>query len=78
MTVCKFFLKGYCRFGDRCRYEHIETGGGVGGQDFSSNRLKWVNPNLQQISNPASTFSFNQTAQAVSGKLVRFSLKVYF
>lgn len=20
--VCKFFIKGYCKFGDRCRFEH--------------------------------------------------------
>lgn len=66
MTVCKFYLKGYCRFGDRCRFEHIE--GGATGQEYANNPLKWVNPNLQQ--SPASTFSFTKAAQSLSGKFL--------
>lgn len=31
MTVCKFFLKGYCRYGRDCRFEH------PGEDDYSSN-----------------------------------------
>ncbi|GBN87746.1 hypothetical protein AVEN_110823-1 [Araneus ventricosus] len=24
MTICRYFLQGYCRFGDRCRFEHTD------------------------------------------------------
>ncbi|XP_046396664.1 nucleoporin NUP42-like [Ischnura elegans] len=24
MVVCRFFLQGYCKFGDRCRYQHYQ------------------------------------------------------
>jgi len=24
MTVCKFWAQGYCRYGDRCRFEHVD------------------------------------------------------
>ena len=27
-TVCQHFLKGYCRFGDKCWNEHPRGGGG--------------------------------------------------
>ena len=25
-TVCQFFLNGYCKFGDKCKNSHINTG----------------------------------------------------
>ncbi|KAF8791762.1 hypothetical protein HNY73_003445 [Argiope bruennichi] len=24
MTICRYYLQGYCRFGERCRYEHAD------------------------------------------------------
>ncbi|KAF1988149.1 hypothetical protein K402DRAFT_352039 [Aulographum hederae CBS 113979] len=37
MVVCKFFLQGSCKFGDRCKNEHPRSGGGGhGGQNFNT------------------------------------------
>jgi nucleoporin NUP42 len=27
MTICKYFLQGSCKFGDQCRFEHIDANG---------------------------------------------------
>lgn len=29
MVVCKFFMQGYCRYGDNCKFEYLR-GGNVG------------------------------------------------
>ena len=26
MVVCKYFMEGVCKFGSRCRFDHIQTG----------------------------------------------------
>lgn len=25
MTICRYFAQGTCRYGDRCRFEHVEN-----------------------------------------------------
>lgn len=29
MTVCKYFLAGKCKFGDQCRYDHVDANGNI-------------------------------------------------
>ncbi|XP_062590060.1 nucleoporin NUP42-like [Saccostrea cucullata] len=36
MVVCKFFMQGYCRFGDNCKFEHPR--GGNAGYAYSAQR----------------------------------------
>uniref|UniRef100_A0A4W5K7T7 RING-type E3 ubiquitin transferase n=1 Tax=Hucho hucho TaxID=62062 RepID=A0A4W5K7T7_9TELE len=31
-TICKFYQRGVCAYGDRCRYDHIKPAGGGGGR----------------------------------------------
>ncbi|CDQ95019.1 unnamed protein product [Oncorhynchus mykiss] len=30
-TICKFYQRGVCAYGERCRYDHIKPSGGGGG-----------------------------------------------
>ncbi|XP_065652592.1 nucleoporin NUP42 isoform X3 [Hydra vulgaris] len=36
MVICNFILKGYCKFGNRCRNEHSQQGGAFGARPLFS------------------------------------------
>lgn len=71
--ICKFFVKGYCKFGDRCRFEHpgenasmLNSQGGRTGFSFVS-ALNNVDRTHRAIpsNNNTSGFSFTQALQTV-------------
>lgn len=63
MTVCQFFLRGQCKFGDQCRNEHPQDGkqkSGFGNQT-------WTNQNVNQTSSALAPAAF--TAESISKDL---------
>nr|CAB3264513.1 nucleoporin-like protein 2 [Phallusia mammillata] len=48
MVVCKFFQQGKCKFGNRCRNEHIRDGGYQGGERSRSNYGRNTQENYRQ------------------------------
>ncbi|NXH84648.1 NUPL2 protein, partial [Edolisoma coerulescens] len=57
MGVCQFFLRGYCRFGDRCWNEHPRGGAGRPGAPPAHGGGGWGTPN-QRYSNVIQPSSF--------------------
>ncbi|RBR22997.1 uncharacterized protein FIESC28_04295 [Fusarium coffeatum] len=52
MTICKFFQQGNCKFGNRCRFDHVNPNN----SNQSSNRFGALGGNNQ---NPAEKYSIN-------------------
>ncbi|KAG9317872.1 hypothetical protein JVU11DRAFT_2100 [Chiua virens] len=44
MTVCSYYLRGACKYGDRCRNEHPGATGNFGNQTWSSNNNRVAVP----------------------------------
>ena len=58
-AVCKFYLKGYCRFGRNCRFEHPGENTPVSGFSFT----KAVE---ETAASPASGFSFKEALESTN------------
>lgn len=43
MTICRYFAQGTCRFGDRCRFEHIENNYNYNKQSYSNKQYNTDN-----------------------------------
>lgn len=71
--VCKFFIKGYCKFGDNCRFEHPDeesNSRGKNGFSFLSalNDVSHSQQSAPPQTNNLSGFSFTQALQTVKSK----------
>ncbi|XP_053200976.1 GATA zinc finger domain-containing protein 10-like isoform X2 [Panonychus citri] len=59
MVVCKYYQTGFCRFGDRCRFEHVD-------RDYPNNQNQRY-PEQYVNRFPGSTYINNPVATVVTG-----------
>ncbi|XP_071451284.1 nucleoporin NUP42-like isoform X2 [Hetaerina americana] len=70
MVVCRYFLQGFCKFGDHCRFQHFQENRGSNQiNNYRSHNRTWHAPNHGQPGNANSPVSNYQGAQAGSGSL---------
>ncbi|XP_064454683.1 uncharacterized protein LOC135365970 [Ornithodoros turicata] len=65
MTICRYFAQGWCRFGDRCRFEHVDNSYQSLQPQRERDRYHWVKPGAHNTSTAtrAASFDFNATLQ---------------
>ena len=68
-NVCRFFLQGFCRFGDRCRLNHVTSD-----EKASSNETKPNIPEITDANNETTdpSFPFNLEVRFSKGSLYPF------
>uniref|UniRef100_A0A1B6D7N8 Nucleoporin NUP42 n=1 Tax=Clastoptera arizonana TaxID=38151 RepID=A0A1B6D7N8_9HEMI len=75
MVVCKYFSQGYCKFGSRCRFEHVRDSECYGASSYSTswnplgNLQSNENPEQKNKSGPSLTNNSNENSNTLVNKI---------